>query len=199
MGFERKVNVAVARPLLLALPMPIVTPRLNLRPVQEGDGALIHAARIESDEILRPWMPWAQSLPSPEESEEYMRSQIARYILREDLMIIGLQAQTGEFVLATGFHRPRWDVGCFEIGYWVNAKFEGQGYVTEAVKALTNYAFEKMRARRVEIRCDSNNTRSFKVAERLGYEREAVLKADTLAIDGRVRDTLVYVRHLPIS
>ena len=70
---------------------------------------------------------------------------------------------------------------------------QGQGYVTEVTKALTNMAFEDLSANRLEIRCDSRNEKSAKVAERAGYRLEATLRSDDRANDGSLRDTLIYV------
>ena len=48
--------------------------------------------------------------------------------------------------------------------------------MTEALNALTQYAFETLKAKRVEIRIDTENLKSRKVAERCGYELEATLE-----------------------
>ena len=69
----------------------------------------------------------------------------------------------------------------------------GKGYVTEAVKELTAAAFGDMAANRVEIRCDSRNHRSRRVAELAAFHLEAELRYDARANDGRLRDTTVYV------
>jgi RimJ/RimL family protein N-acetyltransferase len=70
---------------------------------------------------------------------------------------------------------------------------QGKGYVTEAVRELTAAAFRDMAAMRVEIRCDSRNGRSRRVAERVEYRLEAELRCDDRANDESLRDTIVYV------
>jgi RimJ/RimL family protein N-acetyltransferase len=85
----------------------------------------------------------------------------------------------------------------FEIGYWVRRRFAGQGYITEAVRGITRFAFETLAARRVEIHCDARNERSQAVARRAGYELEATLRKHMLAPDGELRDTLIFVRLEP--
>jgi len=69
---------------------------------------------------------------------------------------------------------------------------QGRGFTTEAVRALTEAAFATMAAYRVEIRCDSRNRKSRRVAELAGYQLEAQLRADDRANDGSLRDTVVY-------
>ena len=62
-----------------------------------------------------------------------------------------------------------------EIGYVFHPDHGGQGYATEAVRALFGIAFETVRLHRVTARIDARNLRSQRVAERLGMRREAHL------------------------
>ena len=84
------------------------------------------------------------------------------------------------------------------IGYWVRRQFEGQGLVTEAVGAITRFAFETLRAQRVEIRTDDRNDRSWRVAERLGYRLEGVLRNESRDAYG-LRDTRIYAVTEPFA
>ena len=91
-------------------------------------------------------------------------------------------------------HPRDWSVPSFEIGYWLRSSTVGKGYITEAVEALTQAAFQHLHAERIIIRCDSRNVRSARVAERAGYTLEATLRRDARAPDGSLRDTLQFVR-----
>ena len=93
---------------------------------------------------------------------------------------------------ATGFHNLDWTVPAVEIGYWVIPEVQGQGYVTEAVSLLTDFAFAEFNANRISIHCDPLNERSKRVAERLGYQLEGRLRNKARTPDGGLRDTLVY-------
>ncbi len=61
------------KPILIDLPMPILTPRLLIRPPQVGDGIALNEAVIESFETLSRFMGWAKEKPSIEDSEEQVR------------------------------------------------------------------------------------------------------------------------------
>ena len=74
-------------PLLIDVPERIETERLILRCPQPGDGVLVNAAVRESLDALRPFMPWAQTAPSVDESELVCRRAQARFRLREDLVL----------------------------------------------------------------------------------------------------------------
>jgi RimJ/RimL family protein N-acetyltransferase len=181
-------------PILLVFPDQFETERLIIRPPRPGDGAAMNAAIRESIDALRPWMPWAQDVPLVEESESLARRKAAQWLTREDLMLTLWRKDDGLFVGGSGMHRIDWSVPCVEIGYWVRTSLEGQGYITEAVHGITAFAFEHLKAQRIEIRCDARNARSAAVAERAGYRLEARLHHHMRGVDGTLRDTLLYTK-----
>jgi RimJ/RimL family protein N-acetyltransferase len=185
-------------PLLADVPQRLETPRLVLRSARPGDGAALFESTQQSLARLRPWMPWAQDESTPEAAECVVRRMHGQFALRQDLPYLMFErvhdGGEGLHVGGTGLHRIDWTVPRFEIGYWVRSGFEGQGLVTEAVRALARLAFDRLRAARVEIRMDADNAPSRRVAERAGFTLEGILRRDTLTPDGRLRDTCVYSR-----
>ena len=185
-------------PLLIDVPERIDTARLVLRCPRRGDGAIVNAAVVASHGELDPWLPWATTLPTLDESEAYCRRQHARFLLREELVLLIFSrdggGKEGELVGSTGLHRIDWALRRFEIGYWRKTGCAGRGIVTEAVNALSRMAFDTLAARRVEIRMDDNNERSWKVAERAGFTLEALLRFDMVTPGGEPRSTRVYAR-----
>jgi len=185
-------------PLLLDLPEEIMTERLLLRPPRAGDGAAVNEAVLESVEALQRWMPWATPIPTPEQSESWCRKSAADFLARKQLPMLLFLRDGGTFVGGSGMHAVDWNVPRFEIGYWVRRQFEGQGLVTEAVGAITRFAFETLRAQRVEIRTDDRNERSSRVAQRLGYRLEGVLRNESRDAYG-LRDTRIYAVTEPFA
>jgi ribosomal-protein-serine acetyltransferase len=185
-------------PILIDVPERIETERLVLRVPRAGDGPLVNDAIGASHAELAPWMPWAGTMPSVDESEAHCRRQQARFLLREDFVFFMLVRDAsggeGELVGATGLHRIDWTLRKFEIGYWRKTGCEGRGFVTEAVRALARLAFDTLDARRVEIRMDDNNASSWRVAERAGFTLEALLRFDSATPAGEPRSTRVYAR-----
>lgn len=185
----------IENPILLDLPMPILTPRLQIRPRQLGEGKVIAKAINESLEHLKPWMPFAQQPADETNSEIYCRRCLSDFIARKDFVLSIYDREGTRFIGSTGFHRPNWNVPSLHIGYWIHKDFEGQGFITETVHALTRYAFQVFKVNRLEIRCDSRNTRSLAVMKKLGFKEEALLKNEDRAEDDTLRDTLVTARY----
>lgn len=194
-------------PILIDVPERLETERLVLRMPRCGDGAAVNAAVAASHAELAPWLPWASALPSVDESEIHCRRQLARFILREDFVMLMFERTDGggegpcvgadiegACVGALGLHRIDWALRRFEIGYWRKTGCGGRGYVTEAVRAISRMAFDSLGARRVEIRMDDANVRSWKVAERAGFTLEALLRFDSATPLGEPRSTRIYAR-----
>ena len=76
----------------------------------------------------------------------------------------------GALVGSAGFKgRPDRD-GCVEIGYGIEPGFRRRGYASEAVGALTRWAW-RQGARRIVAECRPNNQASIRVLERNGMRR----------------------------
>lgn len=169
--------------VLIDVPMPIKTPRLVLRPPQQGDGAALHEAKMESLEDLKKWMPWAHKPHSVEADEAMCREKQAAYILREDLMLFAFDGD--KLVASTGIHRFDWELRSFEIGYWVRSSETGKGYATEITTALAHYAFKALNANRVFIMHDDANKASGAVIKKVGFNYEGLAPSSALGVDGQ--------------
>jgi RimJ/RimL family protein N-acetyltransferase len=177
-----------------APPRRFETERLTVRAPQLGDAAALVNAVTESIDELRPWMPWAQQIPTRADQEAHLRRVQRAWQAAEDFPLYLFEKDTGAFVGGSGLHRFDLSVPRFEIGYWIRTSQTGRGFAVEAVCAIARMAFETLGARRVEIRASDRNERSWRVAERAGFELEGVLRNEALEPDGRLRDTRVYAR-----
>ena len=181
-------------PILLEFTEEFETERLRIRTPRFGDGAAMNAAIRESIAELRPWMPWAQQLPSIDDSEENVRLACLKFLERSDLRLHIFLKDTGDFIGGSGFHRINWESRKFEIGYWIRTSQSGNGLMTEAVRGITNFAIGSLAANRVEIRCDPANLRSARIAEGLGFTLEGILRNEKCDVSGRLRHTMVFAK-----
>ncbi|MDQ8736660.1 GNAT family N-acetyltransferase [Paenibacillus sp. LHD-38] len=180
--------------LLLSVPESFESSRLLIRAPLWGDGVKLNEAVKESRAELLPWMPWAVHSPTLEESEMVIRRSRIRFLERSDLMLLLFLKETGQLIGSSGLHRIDWEARKFEIGYWVRSAFSGNGYITEAVEAITHFAIQELEANRIEIRCDSRNVRSARVAERSGFTLEGILRKEKCDAEGSLRDTMIFSR-----
>lgn len=181
-------------PLLLDLPTEFETDRLLIRMPLPGDGAVTCESINHSLPELKPWMPFAQKEQTIEDTEINIRQAYINFLNRTDLRLLVFKKDTGEFVASSGLHRINWEVPKFEIGYWIDTRFSGNGYMTEAVQGITDFAVRELKARRVEIRCDALNVKSRAIPERLGFTLEGILKSESISVEGELRDTCVFAK-----
>ncbi len=179
-------------PLLIDLPESLVGDRVVVRSWRKGDGAALYEAVQESIDHVGRWLPWGHTHGSPENSEVFVRRWQARWDLREDMSASIWDRETGRFLGGSGLHRIDWGVRSFEIGYWVRASEEGKGYVTDATRLLTQFAFEVLEANRVFIRAAVDNTKSRAIPERLGFVQEGVHRNAIRNPAGNLMDLALY-------
>jgi aminoglycoside 6'-N-acetyltransferase len=180
--------------LLLDIPTRIETERLFLRPYQAGDGRWYypmsqknrpHLGRYEAGNA-------AMTLQNEEEAEILVRQFATDWIARQAFFLGVFERVTGDFVAQIYIGVVNWELPEFQIGYFADVEHEGQGYVTEAAKASLAFIFEHLKGYRVSLECDETNVRSYRVAERCGFVKEAHIRENKRNPDGTVTGTLHY-------
>jgi len=149
------------------LPNRLVTARLEIRPLVAGDAAEIQ--RLANDWAVARWLP---RLPHP-------------YALADAHDWIGFAARQRaagtEWPYAIQRHgdlTPCGSVGMInqpksqtvELGYWIGKDFWGQGFATEAARALVEAAFDRLPVRAIEAMVMVENAPSIALLTRLGFQ-----------------------------
>ncbi|MGI6448822.1 MAG: GNAT family N-acetyltransferase [Desulfitobacteriia bacterium] len=80
-----------------------------------------------------------------------------------------------------------------EIGYWLGESYWGQGIMTEAVKAVTAYAFRNFDLCRLQAGVFATNPASMRVLEKAGYRFEGRLRKSITKF-GETIDQLVFAK-----
>lgn len=182
----------VKEPLLLELPTLLRGEKVELRAYSNTHAHAIWQAVKTSRAHLAPWMPWVNTWTEAVEGERYVRRMQAAWLKREDFVFGMWEKLSQTLVGACGLHDPDWTTPKFMIGYWISPSFEGKGFITEAVKLLTAFGFEHLKANRLYISCDADNIRSAAVAARVGYTQEAYLRHERKNVRGQLSDTLIF-------
>ena len=172
------------------LPEVILGERIVLRK-NRVDMAEVMFRQIDEDrERLGKFLPWVQWTRGVHDERDYIEMTLKQW---EEFKMFdyGLFLQNENTYLGNiGVHSIQWEHNCAELGYWILGKFEGQGYVSEGVKALEKVLFNTGFFR-IEIRCSGSNSKSCEVAKRCGYTLEGRLRQHRIE-NGQRRDTLIY-------
>ena len=81
--------------------------------------------------------------------------------------------------------------GRAEIGYVLGSAHWGKGYAQEALSLVLDFAFDELGLRRIEADIDPRNAASCKLAERMGFVREGLLR-ERWQVAGETCDTVLY-------
>ena len=131
-------------------------------------------------------------MPTVEASEVRLRDAYAKFLAREDFLLHLYLKDNKTLIGSSGLHPRDWNVPSFEIGYWIRTGYEGQGYITEAVQAITKYGFETLEAKKIIIRMQGDNIRSEAVAKKAGYLYEGTHRNYERATSGKLADMIFY-------
>lgn len=172
----------------------IESERLIIRTPMIDDHVAINQAITESLRELKVYMPWADKLPTLEETKTNLQEDMEKADKDIDVRLLAFSKATGSLVASSGLHKIEWRIPRAEIGYWVRTTQCGQGYAFETAQAITNHALRELKFRRLEIIVSDSNTKSWKIAEKLGYTLEANQKIQRVNPDGSIDGTRLYAK-----
>jgi ribosomal-protein-serine acetyltransferase len=181
-----------ANPLLLDIPGELTSRRLLLRTPRAGDGEIITPTVRESLAELKPWMPWATDDYSVQAGEEWCRRAAANFISRTQLQFLIFLKAENRHIGNIGAFNFIWEIPSCEIGCWLHTARTHQGFMTEATQCLMELLRDILRMQRVQIRAETDNAKSGRVAELAGFQLEGILRNDSLAVSGKIRSTSLY-------
>jgi len=157
--------------------------------LEERDADELYALVDANREHLQRFLPWAR-IATPENERAFLRASLERFA-RGGGFDAGIRVG-GTLAGALGIFNVRADVRRAEIGYWLAESFQGRGVMTRAVAGLARVLFEERGFNRLEIRCQSENLPSRRVAERLGFRHEGTLRAVHATASGLSADLEVF-------
>ena len=165
--------------------------RTVLRSIADSDAEPMFALVDRNRAYLREWLPWLDAV----RETAHIRAFIAAVSEREaagtslDLAI----ARDGELAGVCGFRRIDADNRTGELGYWLSEDRQGEGIMTACCRACVRHGFESLGLHRIELSAATTNTASRRVAERLGFRLEGVLREAGWLYDHFV-DLALYAR-----
>lgn len=169
-------------------PFTLTTERLTVRWLTAADAPALFT--IFSDPtVMRYW----SSPPLTELSQaERMVRNIQEGYASGDFLQLGLERRATPGVIGTcTLFALTFPSRRAEIGYALGRAFWGQGYVTEALRALITYAFTTLNLNRLEADIDPRNNASARVLERLGFHSEGYLRERWIVGD-EISDSALY-------
>ena len=173
-------------------PYRLTADRVFLRPPERGDYEAWASLRASSRDFLAPWEP---SWPPDALSRASFRIRVTRYAedWRSDqaynfFIFTHCEALLGGISLS---NVRRGVSESASLGYWVGERFARQGYMTEALPLVVEFAFERLGLHRLEAACLPSNLPSRAVLAKTGFRQEGYARG-YLCIAGKWQDHLLF-------
>jgi RimJ/RimL family protein N-acetyltransferase len=146
----------------------IKTERLTLRPLELSDLYTVHD--YESDITITEFI-----VEFPNDSIEKTEKSLQRVVLEwekdvpqhYEFAIIYNEKHIGAVSITLDKDRQEG-----EMGWILNKKFHGNGFGTEAAKAIMNFALEILKLKKIFATCDFRNKSSVRIMEKIGLKFE---------------------------
>lgn len=153
-----------------------------LRAWREDDAPRVHA--VCQDQEIQRWLP---TLPRPYTHED------ARAFVTDALGLGPYQfaiTEDGSVVGSVGLQVAKHETG--HVGYWCAPEARGRGITTRAVRRLCRHGLDDLGLERLDLTTDVENLASQRVAEKVGFRREGVLRSHLRHPDGHRRDSILF-------
>jgi RimJ/RimL family protein N-acetyltransferase len=179
--------------LLMDIPEKTDSDRVTIRRYVHGDGEAIFALaeRNGNREHLSGIADDIAGLKSVEEAEVKARRHGAEWAKRDRFVAGVWDNIDGSFIGELWIEPKNWEVPLFEIGWFIDKGLEGKGLAYESAKLGLSFIFNELKAHKVIAATDDTNTRSFKLAERLGFIKEGHTRESEIR-DGKRFGRLLY-------
>src|SRR5262249_34931710 len=136
-------------------------------------------------------MVWCPASYSPDDSYAFVCASQKDWEAARNFSFLIFDCVDGAMLGSVGLSDLDHTHGCANVGYWVRQSRTGQGIATAAVRLAARFAFEHLHLNRLEWVIAVGNQASIRVAEKLGAQREGLLRR-RLIINRQPCDAVLY-------
>ncbi len=150
------------------------TARLALRPLKPDDAPTI--ARLAGQREIA---DTTLSIPHPysvEQAQEWIATHGGPQNPTKQMGFGITTRADGQLIGAVGLREIDAQHCHAEMGFWIGVDWWGDGYATEAAKAVVRYGFAELRLNRIYSHHMVRNPASGRVLEKIGLKREGLLR-----------------------
>src|SRR5262249_36999655 len=156
----------------------IIDNKILLRSYKVEDAQELFHAVNGSRGHLKPWLNWVDKTTKPEHSLQFIQQSIHQLNTQEALAL-GIFFND-KIIGGIGMHHWDLETKKAQLGYWISKEQEGRGIMNNCLVRFVDFLFEKIALNKIEIHFIPANKRSAKVAERLGFKVEGIIRQSHL-------------------
>ncbi len=124
---------------------------------------------VNSDRLKRFFPNTLEQNLTPDLSKYFVEKKVKQFLNKEEFLFVLKEKENRTVIGLVYIKKLDWKRQQAELAYCIGYQYEGKGWMTRSAKALSNYAFEKLGLKTIQIIVHESNLASIKVAEKCGY------------------------------
>ena len=160
----------------------------QLRSYTADDAAELFDVINSSRQHLHTWLDWVDKTTKEEHSLQFILQSLHYQHTQEELAL-------GIFYhnrLIGGIGMHQWDQATKKAhaGYWISKEYQGRGIMNKCMTKFIAFLFDKIGLNKIELHFVPGNKRSAKLAERLGFKIEGIIRQSIMR-NGMPEDVVI--------
>ena len=180
------------------IPTAISSDRLILKPFDIKNFDDFYLAFENSFDALNQYYSpaWSQykTLPDRAEMRIFYEQKIIEFQNHESFFFLIFEKNTGHFIGQRQIHSFDSSVPKGRLGCWIDSNQTRKGYAFESANMITQFGFDILNCKRLEIRNDTRNIASGKTAQKLGYKFLTIFEKNKQGKKGDFWNLEIYAR-----
>lgn len=164
---------------------------IGIRPYNPGDIKPFYEAIISSIGHITHYVPWNDLSYSMEDATYWITSRPDAWKKGEEYSFAIYSTETDKFLGSVDVENVNWTHRFANLGYWVQKNTTNKSVATEAAKLAIEFVFKELKLNRLEITMDVDNIASKRVAEKVGAQKEGILR-NRYINRGNIRSAIMY-------
>lgn len=164
------------------------TKRLLIRSLNQNDAQAVFNMRTD-DRVNR--FIQRDPMQSIDEAKQLIDRSMNLFHDKKGIAWVGEHLATGNIIGSCGFNYINFKHKYAEIGGEMSTDFWGKKLAGEAVAAIMNFGFNKLKLHRIEAKVDPHNKSAIALMRMLGFQHEGTLR-ETLYYKGSFYDCAIY-------
>jgi len=148
--------------------------QLELRLIQPHHGLELFTVLEANRQHLRLWHPWIDFIRSAADVDRFINNWLQQMAKNRGFHA-GIWSE-GELSGGINHLNIDWVNRSTALSYWLDERHQGRGIMTAACRVFVSHAFDTLKLNRVTIECASENLRSRRIPERLGFQFEGIIR-----------------------
>lgn len=132
---------------------------------------------INSERLKRFFPGTLKQNLTPDLSKHFVETKLKEFQAKKEFLFVLKEKENHTVIGLLYLKELDWEKKQGELAYAIGYQVEGKGYMTEAVKAISDWAFKEQQLKTLQIIAHKTNTGSVRVAEKCGFTWQKVLLA----------------------